>query len=321
MKRYLIMALKIAVVAAIVAFLALAIYKNASELRSRDFSFSVLPFILSTLVLLVCFTMQAAGWRQVLAGVARSIPFREGAAIWFASQVAKYVPGKVMLPLVRFGLCQRRGIDVGRTTLSIYVELSLSMGAAITVVLLSSLGWTDAATWTFLAEKLNWTGDPAQLRWVLLVFFPLCLAAVHPRLMQWGINLGLRVLKKEPVRIELSYARIARLFGWYVLNWLIYGISCWLLMRSLGPVEPARGPIILGAFLASYLIGFFSFVTPGGVGVREAVLTGMLTLWGFSIGMAIVAAAVARLQWTGSELLVSSLTLRYRPKPVAENPA
>jgi hypothetical protein len=317
MKRKLLIALKVLIVAAIVTFLAVAIYENIDKLRATKFSFSLAPFVLSTLLLIVCFIMQAVGWRQVLAGVAKPIPVREAAAIWFASQVAKYVPGKVMLPLVRFGWCQRRGIDVGRTTMSIYVELALAMGAVFAVVVISSVGWADAATWASLAQTLKWPGDPALLHWVLLAFVPFCLVMVHPRLLQWGINLGLRILRKEPVTIELSYGRIVRLFGWYLLNWLIYSVSCWLFMRSLGEVELSLAPVVAGAFMLSYLIGFLSFLTPGGVGVREAVMFTMLT-WKFPPAIAIVAPLVARLQWTGTELLLAAVTLRDRPKPADE---
>ncbi len=317
MKRQLVIVFKVVIVAAIVLFLGLAIYHNANNLRHTEFEFSLAPFVLSTLLLMATFVSQALLWQTVLGGVAKPIPASEGVAIWIASQVAKYVPGKVMLPLVRFGLCGRRGIDVGRTTLSIYVELALTMSAAFAMVL-ACLGWADPATWSVLAHTLRWTGDPAALRWILLPIVPTLLAGVHPRLLQWGINLGLRALKKEPVRIELSYARILVLFLLFAAGWAVYGLSSWLLIRSLGPADPALGPIIAGAFLASYLIGFFSFVTPGGVGVREAVLTGILMLWQFPFELAAVAAAVARLQWTGSELVLSALTLRFRPKPPAE---
>lgn len=307
---------KATVFLAIVAFLIVAVYRNAADLREMEFSFSPLSFTVSTLLILVLFLIQSTGWHRILSGIAHRVGVVEAMAVWFASQVSKYVPGKVMLPLVRFSLCKRCGIDIGRTTMSIYLELALMTGGAIFVFLLSSLGWADNAAWALLAEKLHWAQGAEYLRWVVLLVVPGCLVAVHPKLLERVINFALKLIGKTPLRIEITYGRMMALFAWYVLGWCVYSLSSWLLMVSLTDMDSAQFLPIAGAFTFSWVVGFLSFITPSGLGVREALLTGMLTLWGFPLGTAMVAAVLARLQWTGMELLGALLTIRRRPLPV-----
>lgn len=317
MKRILLIGMRVAVVGAILFFLGAYGYRNWTALNTMSFSFRPLPFALSTLLVLVLYAQQSNCWGWILGGVAKPVPWREAMAVWFASQVAKYVPGKMMLPLIRFGLCRRRGIDIGRTTVSIYLELALMTGSAIAVFLFSTLGWSDDA-WILLAAKLGWSSGAGILRYLILLTLPAMLIGIHPRLLAWSINLGLRLLKKEPIALRLPYARLLLLLAGYIAGWIVYAGSCWLLMRSLGYAETDNAVGVSGIFLLAWIIGFLSFVTPGGIGVREAILTGMLALWNVPLGLSAAAAGLSRLQWTGMELVGAALTVRDRPEPLPD---
>src|SRR5207247_1569669 len=60
-------------------------------------------------------------------------------------------------------------------------------------------------------------------------------------------------------------------------SWVSYGVAVWLVARGLGlpgalPVARAAGVFALG-----YILGLLALFAPGGVGVREVVLIGLLT--------------------------------------------
>lgn len=306
-------AIKVVLVAAIVVFIGLAIYRNAAQLREAEFTFSLLPFLLSTLLVLLQFFQQSTCWWLLVRGVAEPVPMMEAQAIWYTSQVSKYVPGRVMLALMRYTLLKRRGIPLGRTMMSIYLELTLMTGAAVLVALLASVGFSPAV-WDMLAAKIHWFGDGQTLRWAVLALVPLTLVGIHPRLLQWIINLGLRLIKKGPVEFSITYRRMLLLGSLYVAGWTIYGLASWLLLVSLGVDDPALAFKIATAFLLAWVIAFLSFVTPGGLGIREGVLVALLTLWGVPLATAGVAAILCRLQWTGNELVGALLTMRFRPR-------
>jgi len=312
MKQKLWLAARVLLVGAIVFFLGLFIYRDWAKLSTMQFTFRAWPFLASLPLVLAFFFQQATTWWIILNGLGKRMPWREGVAVWFASQISKYVPGKVMLPLVRFGYCKRRGIDVGRVTLAIYLELSLMTGSVIAVALLTAIGW-GGEIWNSLAAKISWPGGGDSLRWVTLALVPATLIGVHPRLLQWVINIGLRAMKKAPVLIDITYLKMLLLGLWCIMGWIVYAYACWLLAVAVGFDDPSQMLRIAGAFLLSWVIGFLSFVTPGGIGVREAVLVALLALSGMEFGAAAAAAVLCRLQWTGVELIGAALTLRYRP--------
>ncbi len=313
-KRSLVKILKILLILIILASLAWYVQHNAAKLRQQDFAFVFHPwmFAFSSLLVLTCFFIQSTIWWIILGGVAVRPPWAETQAIWYTSQVSKYVPGKMMLPLMRFLLLRRRGVTLTKTILSIYIELALMTGSVVLLSLLTAVGWGDDA-WNLLAEKINWFGAGRSLKWTVSLLAPAALLGVHPRLMQWIINRGLSLAKKPPVQIEIPYAKMLLLGCLSFLSWVVYSVSCWFLMTAVGVTDVALAYPVAGAFTISWVIGFVSFVTPGGVGVREAILIAMLALWGIPLGLATVAAILARLQWTGMEVVGWGLTVRYRP--------
>jgi uncharacterized membrane protein YbhN (UPF0104 family) len=315
MKQKLWAAARVLLVGAILFFVGWFVYRDWHELSTMHFEFHPWPFVLSLPLVLAFYFQQATVWWVILIGVSKPkpMPWREGMAIWFASQVAKYVPGKVMLPLMRFGLCKRRGIDIGRVTLAIYLELSLMTGSIILVSLLTAIGWSGAI-WDSLAESMHWPGAGSSLRWVTLLLVPATLVAVHPRLLQWVINLGLRLIKKEPVKVDVTYLKMLTLGVFCIAGWIVYAYACWLIAVSLGFGDADAMLRVAGAFLLSWVIGFLSFVTPGGVGVREVVLIALLKTAGMTLGAAAAASVLCRLQWTGVELIGAALTVRHTPK-------
>jgi uncharacterized membrane protein YbhN (UPF0104 family) len=317
MKKALWLAARVVLVGAILFFLGLFVRRNWNELATMQFAFHPLPFVISTLLVFALYLQHSTCWWIILTGVSKPMPWREAIAVWFASQVSKYVPGKVMLPLVRMGLCRRRGIDPGRVTMAIYLELSLMTGGIIAVSAATSFGWSPKL-WDSLATLVRWPGGGDPLRYVVFLLIPGTLVAVHPRLLEWVINLGLRLIKKDAIRIDLSYGKLLLLGSWYIAGWIVYSFACWLLMVSLGVDDPSRIPPLAGAFAISWVVGFLSFVTPGGVGVREAVLIGMLGWQGVPLGAATAAAALCRLQWTSMEIVGAALTVRDRPAPLNE---
>jgi len=218
----------------------------------------------------------------------------------------------VMLPLMRYTLLKRRGVTLTRTMMAIYLELALMTGAAVLVALLSSIGF-PASVWDMLADKIHWFGDGRSLRWVVLALVPATFVGMHPRLLQWVVNRGLRMVKREPVHFEITYGRMLLLGMGYVVGWGLYALSAWLLMVSLGIDDNALAFKIVAAFTVSWAVGFLSFITPGGIGIREGVLTALLTLWGVPLAVAGAAAVLGRLQWTGNELVGAMLTVRHRP--------
>ncbi|HEX2253326.1 MAG TPA: lysylphosphatidylglycerol synthase domain-containing protein, partial [Thermoanaerobaculia bacterium] len=108
-------------------------------------------------------------------------------------------------------------------------------------------------------------------------------------------------------------------------GWALHGVAGYFLVRSLAPVPPGALPAVALAFVAAWGAGFLAFVTPAGLGVREAALTVLLAPF-LPRPLDALAAVLGRLSWVALELLglaASALvaTRSAPPAAAADGPA
>ena len=94
------------------------------------------------------------------------------------------------------------------------------------------------------------------------------------------------------------------LIAGYFSGWLCYGFGGMLLSYALGVPQSVSWITLVVAFIASWVVGYISLLTPGGLGVREIVLVGLLTPE-IQPAHAMALALIARLSWTLIELMGS----------------
>jgi uncharacterized membrane protein YbhN (UPF0104 family) len=107
----------------------------------------------------------------------------------------------------------------------------------------------------------------------------------------------------------------------YTLAWPVLGLALWLLARGVGPAAATHLPLMIGAFALAWVAGFAVVISPGGLGVREAVLVGLLAP---TLGEAhsILVAAASRIVFTAVDLAAAAtgvlLLRRARARAAAE---
>jgi hypothetical protein len=215
------------------------------------------------------------------------LTMREAAGIWTVSSLGKYVPGKVWAIAGMAMLAKRVGVPPWIATGAAVLNQILAIGAGVVVV---------AFTGTSLLEaRYPWLRTAMWILLALVVVGVVVLSStdvVRRLLVAAGVEVGDTA---GPPFGALLVAGLAN-----GIAWLGYGVSLWLLARGLTEVPLPLG-LAIGAFAASYLIGFLALVAPAGLGVRESVFILMLD---HAVGTpAAVALAVAsRLLLTVTEL-------------------
>jgi len=131
------------------------------------------------------------------------------------------------------------------------------------------------------------------------------LVVLYPRVLNWLLNLTLRLLKRDPVVLSLRYSDILLITLAWCISWLVAGGAFYVLLLALWPGTPLVAlPICIGIYAIAWDIGFVSFITPSGLGFREAAIVGLFALaLPLPTGLGTVMAFLSRLVSTVAELV------------------
>jgi uncharacterized membrane protein YbhN (UPF0104 family) len=118
----------------------------------------------------------------------------------------------------------------------------------------------------------------------------------------------LRLLKREPVSLTLRYGDILLVTLAWCGSWLIAGIAFYVLLLALLPDAPLiLLPICVGIYAIVWDIGFVSFLTPSGLGVREGAIVLLFALAFPALGISSILAILSRVVSTVAEILCVSV--------------
>jgi uncharacterized membrane protein YbhN (UPF0104 family) len=222
----------------------------------------------------------ALNWHQMLKRCGYSLPVYRLFRIYFLSGVARYLPGGFWHFGGRIVWLNQLSVPLKASTQTVFAE----QASVLWVALVSSM---------FFVFVQSLQGLLRQALLGLMCFLLLIAASV---ILTWTLKAADNEGRNYKVQ---SFKQIAL----YFVFWLCYGISIYILIIALEypvrQIEPFR---IIGYASLSWAIGYLVIFVPGGVGVREGVLTVLLSaLLPFPIAGTI--ALLARMVSTIPELI------------------
>jgi hypothetical protein len=243
--------------------------------------------------------LQGQAWILLVERMAdRRVPRAAALGLYLFSQLARYTPGKVGLPLVRMAGASRLGLTPGLVGVSVLVE-NLSWTATGAVV---GFGWLAlAVSKSGIDGVLGALAVPALCASVIgLVVLSVLDRSRYPKFAR-------RLLAPEgsgPIvplllpLVQLGY-------------WLLIAVHGFLLSQALGASFEASVSAMAFYVIAS-VAGFVVLAAPAGLGVREAVLLAGLTP---SVGAsgALGAAVISRAASLAADVLIWLLVRALSP--------
>jgi glycosyltransferase 2 family protein len=229
------------------------------------------------------------GWRVFLAGLGSPLPLPAAARVTFIAGLGKYVPGKVWTLVAQVELGKKHDVPRIRSVSAMALGIATSIACGLAVA----------------AATLPLTSPAATAQyWWLFPLAPLLLAALHPRVVTFALNLALRIIRRPPLERPVSMVTTLRAVGWTLLGWMFFGVHTWLLAVAAG--GSGRGLVFLstGAFALSFAVGFLVFIAPGGIGAREAALVVTLAPV-LPAGAPLIVAIVSRVVLTLADLALA----------------
>jgi len=239
---------------------------------------------LSLAPVLVGALLQGVAWIALVERMARTrVPRRRALSLYFASQLARYTPGKVGLPIVRMNGAPELGLSRRLVGISVLIEMLswTATGSAVGFFLLAQAHVPSQGA-SALAGRF---ATPLLVASLVLV---LALVAVDRRHAPAKLTRALGLEGHGPL-VPM------RLPAWQIAYWFTWALHGYLLARALG-ANSSEAQASMGFSPLANVLGFAALAAPAGVGVREAVLVaGLGPIIGSSgaIGAAIVSRLVS----------------------------
>ncbi len=235
--------------------------------------------------------LQIINWSHLLKIVGVHLPLLELSKGYVLSSLPKYIPGSIWGYISRSQwLSQEHEIPHSSTNLANLFEIEVTLVSATSVILLG-LGIVNGS-WLYLAAAL------------LLPATILSLTRTLIRLLLRKGWFGLAAIPNQPT-MDNRYLWLATLISG--VQWLILGGATLLLVAGVKPqiqFSLREWLLAVQCFTLAWLGGFFVIFVPGGLGIRELALTGLImTNFSANYQTATLVAIGSRLVYSAGEII------------------
>jgi len=239
-------------------------------------------------LLFLGFILNGMSWTQVLRRAGFEVSYPEGIASTGLSIFGKYIPGKIWIIMGRAEyLSRKRGFP--RKELGSY-SFDAQFIALWAALMLGTIGM-------FWVESYDLYGLS-----VLLLFILLSLIIYTPffhRIAEWVAS---KISGRTISIPKLPFTSVYKLILWFIAYWGCWSLSFYFLASSMVS-EPLPIHISFAFGLAGSL-GILAVFAPGGIGVREGILTGYLVMAGLDLPTATTIAVTSRLWYLTGEIFI-----------------
>lgn len=269
---------------------------NFRDIRDNISSIRITRLLLSLLILLIAKLLTADLTYHSLKITTHPFSFIEAFSITSITQLGKYIPGGIWHFAGKFGIYKTRGISAKAAAIPIIIENLWLIASALITGLLSLL----LSRSTLPCRYLPFPCTNLNKLISILVLVLLWVFAVY---------IALRVIFQTAISPWLHL----RLSIQQLIIWCLFGCSFWLIF----PKNPEIDFLLqaVSAFSLSWALGYVAFFAPGGIGIREAAMTLLLSAF-FPPQTAAIYTAIHRLLWVVTEILLALFCMAFYGLPL-----
>lgn len=266
-KKRLIFAFKLVLIALVLGWIMWRLGESAAEIRRYHWTLRPSWLAFSGAVYLLAFFPAAVFWFLSLRWFGQTVPFDRAVEAFYFSQLGKYIPGKAMVVVIRSGMVASKKVKGTVAAVCVFYEtLTMMMTGAFLAALIVLFHFGE-----------HWNLSLAVFGAMLISGLPL----MPPILLR--ILKILRIGRNDPALSDrlrrLTWRAQAVGAGLMTLLWILFGVSLWAAIHGIGVATGeffSTMPRFVSATALAIVLGFAVPISPGGLGVREAVLTVLL---------------------------------------------
>ena len=282
---------------------------RSAESRLVGVDVDWLPLVGATLLVFATYGLLIQLWRRVLRLWDSSLSLGDAVRIWSVSSLGRYVPGRVAQIGAMAVLSRERGVSPVAATGSALINTLLNIVAGVAVAaaaggreLLAAVERTVTGEGGSGELALRGTGMAVVGAAVVILLLPWLLPPLA--------RAAARVTGRAVPLPALPAGAVWLTAAGNALAWLLYGVAFQLFaLGALGATAGATSAYV-AVYTGSYIAGYLILFTPGGLGVREVVMVGLLQAFGLATEPeAWVLALASRIWLTVLEVLPGLLFL------------
>ncbi len=284
----------IGIALAFIIVLLVSLYQNYDSLREQPLTFSLGQFAMSLLPLMVDYFFIPFMWCSILASLGVTLSYRKAFRIQYLSHLGRYIPGKIWSYIAQSYLASQEHVSLTETFCSNVILIYLMTLSGFLIFALSFLVW----------DIFNFFTRCLLLVLILLVFY--YFFRIH--LLEKSVNFMLTRFTNMQINPRCAYLSYGPLTMAISASWLAFAIGLHIMINSFYSVGIIESFIITGIFSISWIVGYYAFLSPGGLGIQEGVQVYLLTFF-FPLPTSIVIAFASRLWMTLGDIMIFLLAI------------
>lgn len=254
-----------------------------------SFFLFLLSFLLETYIWKVCINKHLRR---------RELTFLKSLIIVNASGILKYLPGRIWTYMAQLLWLKKYNIP---NTVILYVNVICLLGA---LAVSAYLGLIYVAVYTTLMSR-----NVIIVSFVALILFNAAYITWNSLLINTLVRIVGRLLKKEIKPLNDSKLLILFIQFIYACSWSLTGLSGYFLAKGIGLTILFNDIFaILASMSLSWVVGYVSIITPGGLGIREGMMLLMLNNI-VSIQTALIFPILSRILYLIAEAVLGLMAL------------
>ena len=255
-------------------------------------------FIASFCLILFYWSAYLYPFALLLSGIERKqVSFGNAYTLFHLANITRYLPGRIWGVVRLLSLSHRFGLSKTATfsSLTLHVGIETALGGLIAMSLLFSKQMRDTAI-----EVINKIPRHATLLMLACVGILIGILLLIPR-----VSAHARQFLKTFVPLLGNVWFCGKILIFHCLLWICQGLAFFLFVRSLAPVFWTDTGVLSACFAFAWIVGFLSFLTPVGLGIREGLLGLLLTNY-MPAPQATLIALLCRIWMLSAEILLAA---------------
>ncbi len=195
-------------------------------------------------------------WQHLFADTQHKVSIFASARMLMLSDVARFVPGNIWSVVGRVVASEKLGITKTQTLISSVVETLALLVSSLIVTGSLAIFSTQTPSWVRLLSIAGLVGS-----------------ALYIYLGHWLERLVKYVVRRMAPEVHQASFHREAFFGaaiWCIFAWISYTAGALLLTRAFFEMNLTTTLAVATALPLSWFVGYVSFITPSGLGFREA---------------------------------------------------